>query len=146
MSQKYAHTDADGRVIGFYAEDIHGEKIPAGSIAISDEQHQELMAGQDAGKHMHVAKDGTHSLRDRPPLTTEQLAETLRAERNAALAATDSLVARHRDEAEDGGKTTLTAPQYTWLQEYRKALRNLPAQKDFPRCALPAAPDFIGAK
>lgn len=35
----YAQIDADGRVLGFYAREIHGEAIPAGAIPISAETH-----------------------------------------------------------------------------------------------------------
>jgi len=146
MVQKYAYTDTSGLVIGFYSDDIHGDKIPSGSIAISDDQHQELLSGQTTGKRMHVSACGTHSLLDPPPPNAEQIEASLRSRRNTALTATDGAVSRHRDQVEIGSKTTLSGDQYKALQAYRKALRDLPAKKGFPRVELPTTPDFVGEK
>lgn len=146
MGQKYAHTCADGFVLGFYDDEWHGDSIPSDAIAISDEQHQELLAGQTAGKRMKVSASGAHSLVDPLPPTDVQIAISLRAQRDTALASTDGHVARHRDQVEAGGKTTLTADQYKGLQAYRQELRDLPEKKGFPRVELPIAPDFVGVK
>jgi hypothetical protein len=42
------------------------------------------------------------------------------------------MVARDRDELEDGGGTTLTTDQYAQLQAYRRALRDWPQGSFFP--------------
>lgn len=144
MSQKYAHLDADRFVIGFYDDEWHGDAIPSDAIAISDEQHQWLLAGQATGKRMKVDADGAHALVDRAPPTDDELAVSLRSQRDAALTATDGLVARHRDQQEAGTRTTLTVDQYKALQAYRQALRDVPAADGFPHVELPTAPDFIG--
>jgi hypothetical protein len=141
MSQTFAHLDADRFVIGFYNEEWHGDSIPAGSVAISDEDHMALLDGQSIGKRMKLDADGKPLLVDPPPPTVEELSTTMRAARNAALAATDWLVSRHQDETLSGDATTLTAAQFKDLSAYRKALRDLPASKGFPNVDLPAAPD-----
>ncbi len=147
MGQKFAHTDAEGFVIGFYADDFHSaDQIPDGAIAITDEQHAELLEGQATGKRMKVAADGSHSLAEQAHPTTEVLASILRAQRGAALEATDWLAARHMDEQMAMQTTTLSPDQVKALGAYRKALRDLPAAKGFPNVALPVAPDFIGVK
>lgn len=55
-----------------------------------------------------------------------------RAWRDSELFQTDGLVARHRDELEAGGATTLSAAEYESLQTYRRDLRNWPATEEFP--------------
>jgi hypothetical protein len=146
MSQKFAHLNADGKVLGFYADDFHEpHQIPDGAVPITDEQHQALLAGQSVGKVMHVI-DGEHALKERPAPTGEELATMLRDQRTAALSTTDWIATRHMEEAMAGGATTLSKEQAAALFDYRKALRDLPAAKGFPNVALPVAPDFIGVK
>lgn len=68
----------------------------------------------------------------------------MRAKRDAALAASDWLVERHRDEVDiDASKTTLTVAQYRELLAYRATLRNIPEQKNFPDVTLPNVPVFV---
>ena len=68
------------------------------------------------------------------------IAIEMRAQRDTALAATDWLVQRHRDEIDMNGKTTLSSDQFKALLSYRDNLRNLPNQKGFPEISLPAEP------
>lgn len=49
MSQKYAHYDINGNILGFYADDIHNT-IPEPNIAITDEQWQDCLANQGLRK------------------------------------------------------------------------------------------------
>ncbi len=148
MSQKYAHLNSERFVIGFYCDEWHGDSIPADAVAIDDEHHTALLEGQCAGKRMALDADGFPLLVDPAPPTTDELAETLRAQRNAALDATDWIVRRHQDELLVGGAKTssLSIAQANLLLGYRQALRDLPATKGFPNVALPVAPDFIGVK
>jgi len=79
-----------------------------------------------------------------PPPTPEELAMVERVWRNGALAATDGVVIRHRDEMESGGPTTLTPEQYSELQQYRQALRNWPESGEFPLIDhRPLAPPWL---
>jgi hypothetical protein len=143
MGQKYAHTDADRFVIGFYDDEFHGDAIPAGAVPITDAQHMALLNGEGAGKRMKLDAKGLPLLVEPAPMTDDQLSASLRAHRCAALASTDWLVARHQDEALFDASTTLTKEQVAALGTYRKALRDLPSANGFPRVALPAAPDFL---
>lgn len=72
---------------GFYLSDMHAGLIPADAKEITREQHQELMAGQSAGKSIYAGANGSPELIDAipPPLTVEQI----RARRDALLAASD---------------------------------------------------------
>lgn len=88
--------------------------------------------------------NGYPILLDPPPPSADQTAETERHWRTAQLAATDGLVARDRDELEDGGGTTLTTDQYTELQTYRRALRDWPQGSFFPFSEhRPVAPRWL---
>lgn len=76
--------------------------------------------------------------------TADQAADIERQWRTAQLTATDCLVARDRDELEDGGGTTLTTEQYTELQNYRRALREWPQGTFFPFSEhRPVAPRWL---
>jgi hypothetical protein len=146
MSQKYAHLDADRFVIGFYDENWHGDSIPSDAVPIDDAHHVALLEGQSAGKRMKLCEKGLPLLVDPPAPSDDDLAALLRAQRDAALGATDWLVQRHMDESVFSKKTTLTVEQVQALGEYRAALRDLPAADGFPHVDLPAAPDFVGGE
>jgi hypothetical protein len=50
-----------------------------------------------------------------------------------ALVRTQLRVDQHRDELEAGGETTLTAAQFSTLQNYRADLRNIKKQAGYPK-------------
>lgn len=127
---------------GFFSPDFH-TSIPEDAIEISADEHAALLAGQSQGKCIVADGGGRPTLVDPPPPTDDQLAAAARAQRDETLAGTDWLVARHRDEVDAGGKTTLTADQFKALLAYRQALRDLPDQKGFPAVAMPESPDFL---
>ncbi|MFM9382256.1 phage tail assembly chaperone [Pseudomonas sp. UV AK001] len=67
-----------------------------------------------------------------------------RAWRQSALAATEWLITRHRDEQELGRGTRLKAQQYLELLEYRQALRDWPDCGAFPSSvSRPSAPQWL---
>jgi hypothetical protein len=138
---KYTELDADRFVIGFYADDIHGEAgTPDQAEPISDETWETLLNGQSDGKRMRLNQDGSPDLVDPPPLTADQLAANARAQRNAALAATDWIVAQQQEHILNG-----TAPadpaRFKAYATYRQALRDVPQQTSFPHeIAWPAEP------
>ncbi|WP_346274606.1 MULTISPECIES: phage tail assembly chaperone [unclassified Pseudomonas] len=79
-----------------------------------------------------------------PAPSPEQLATVERAWRDSRLSATDSVVARHRDEQEEALGTTLTSEQYVELQTYRRTLRNWPEAGGFPLSEhRPPAPTWL---
>lgn len=62
----------------------------------------------------------------------QQLANSVRAERDKRIESTQWIIQRHLDELASGRDTTLTPEKYQeWLQ-YRQELRDLPAQDGFP--------------
>ncbi|MHA3735128.1 hypothetical protein ACXR0M_05555 [Pseudomonas sp. Eth.TT006] len=92
------------------------------------------------------ADNGYPILVDPPPPSPDEAADIERPWRTAQLAATDGLVARDRDELEDGGGTTLTTEQYAELQTYRRELRDWPQGSFFPFSEhRPVAPKWLAA-
>lgn len=92
------------------------------------------------------ADNGYPILVDPAPPSADEAADAERRWRTAQLAATDGLVARDRDELEDGGGTTLTTEQYAQLQTYRRQLRDWPQGSLFPFSEhRPLAPNWLAA-
>lgn len=116
---------------GFYDSTIHAV-MPDDVVEISADGHASLLQGQCDGKVIVWGDDGCPVLIDPPPLSLEETAAIERVWRDAKLAATDGVVARHRDELEQGITTTITVEQYSALQQYRQALRNWPENGEFP--------------
>lgn len=77
-------------------------------------------------------------------LAAEKLAARL--VRDQAIADSQWLVDRHRDQVEVSMATTLTTDQFSALLVYRQALRDWPSVADFPADATkPAAPGWLSA-
>nr|WP_315448060.1 phage tail assembly chaperone [uncultured Pseudomonas sp.] len=148
MAKFYSRID-DARG-GFFDSDIHGEvgspgcTIPKGAKEITDELHADLVAAQSAGKLIVPDSAGLPMAIDPPPPSADELAAAERDWRDLRLAETDSVVARHRDELEGSGPTTLTVEQYIQLQDYRRLLRDWPQGGEFPLAEhRPSAPIWL---
>lgn len=124
---------------GFFSSYLHGEKVPADAVEISHEEWQALLQAQCEG---HVIEPGADGQPVASPIvfSVETRARCKRVERDRLLTQTDGLVARHRDEMELGGPTTLTPDVYRALQGWRAALRNITQAPEFPDIDLPAKP------
>ncbi|WP_072410651.1 phage tail protein [Pseudomonas sp. NFACC04-2] len=118
---------------GFYDDSIHSAaQIPEDVVEITQERHMELLEGQSKGKRISSGEDGYPILVNPPEQSPESLAAIERVWRDGQLVVTDGMVARHRDELEEGRETTLSVEQYSELQTYRRTLRNWPERKEFP--------------
>jgi hypothetical protein len=138
----FAAVQADG-IYGFYSPGVHSS-IPDDAVEISASRYLELLQGQIAGKVIVCGADGYPMLVDSLPPSSDELAAVERAWRDQRLSETDGVVTRHRDEVEEGGKTTLTVEQYAELQDYRRALRNWPEAGEFPLIDhRPIAPPWL---
>ena len=121
---------------GFYTPDVHTpQEIPADSHEISDGEWQQLLTAQAQGKQIVSGTHGGPIAIDRKPT-----AEDVIARRDRALADSDWLVVRHRDEVENGDMTTITAQQYSDLQAWRRALRSITSSPGFPNVSIPERP------
>lgn len=103
-----------------------------GGIEITAEEHAALFERVEGGKIIGIGANGRPELQDPPLPTADEFALVERVWRDKQLSLTDGVVARHRDELEEGSETTLTPSQYTELQTYRRALRNWPESGEFP--------------
>ncbi|MCA8205559.1 phage tail assembly chaperone [Burkholderia sp. AU33545] len=141
MGQKYAVVDETRRIVAFYDDALHSKKaIPAGAIQISDDEHRALLEGQSHGKCMALCVRGRPAFADHPPPPIEERIEVAKNKRNRLLEQTDGMVARHRDQVEEGIETTLTEAQYRTLLAYRRELRDMTRMKGFPEVQWPAFP------
>jgi hypothetical protein len=109
---------------GFYDSAIHGSNIPADAVEITQAEHTALFDGQSAGKIIVPDAKGKPVAADPPAPTNDELAATIRAERNARIAACD-------------WTQTLDCPlsaqaKAAWAA-YRQALRDVPEQAGFPQ-------------
>ncbi|HDR8939602.1 phage tail assembly chaperone [Burkholderia vietnamiensis] len=143
MGQKFASFDAEGKITGFY--DSVDSPVPSGVqnvVEVTEAQWRELMSAQSRGARIAVSEQGRPVVLDPLPLTRAQIAEMKRAERDAALHATDWLVSRHQDEKLLGNGTTLTADEFELLLKYRQSLRECSDLPGWPNVSLPAPPLF----
>lgn len=119
------------------------DTLPDDAIEISPELHAYLVENQSAIHRINF-DTAPPSLIERPPMPYEQLADIERTWREGQLMTSDGFVARHRDELESAGPTSLSAEQYSQLQLYRRQLRDWPQSPDFPNQALrPTQPVWL---
>lgn len=133
---------------GAYVPGINSTDIPDDVIEIPKDYWISLLQELAVSAKMIGvrADNGYPILIDPPSPSTEELEDIERGWRTTQLAATDGLVARDRDELEDGGGTTLTTDQYAELQSYRRELRDWPQGSDFPFSEhRPVAPRWLAA-
>lgn len=126
---------------GFY--DQFSNVIPNDALEVTDEKYTALFVAQSVGKVIVADDSGNPIAIDLPPPTENQLAIAARVQRDLFIFSTDWLVARHRDQTDEGTATTLAAEQFKVLLAYRHALREFPKQQGFPAVAMPIAPDFL---
>lgn len=101
-------------------------------IELTEAQYLELSHASAFGKVIALDEQGYPCLVDLPPPSLEQQREMQRQWRDRLLQSTDTLIIRHRDEAEAGRPTSLQADQYQELQGFRMDLRDWPQTETFP--------------
>lgn len=102
-----------GDVCGFSEDDLKilGEKI----------KYYKALTKNQTEEHLN------------PKPSIEQLEIDARIKRDVLLSETDWVVIRHRDEVEEGVKTTLSPEEYSAMQAYRRDLRDITEQSGFPQ-------------
>lgn len=129
---------------GFYNSIDHANRLPEDAIKVTDEEYRTLFATPFLNTYIESDAQGRPVRSQR---SVNELAVPTANEKNwrdALLAATDRLIARDRDEMDDGGGTTLDQTQYTQLQAYRRALRDWPQDEHFPTIEYrPVAPSWL---
>lgn len=115
---------------------LQADPVPFVASMTDDNDHtkmifQEIMDGK-WGRIAPMCKDTDRKRKETGALSN----------RNAAMASTDWLVSRHRDEVEFGDSKSLTDAQFRELQGYRSALREWPTSASFPD-VMPTAPTWL---
>lgn len=108
---------------GFYSREIHGAKMPADAVEITNEEHALLINGQAGGKVIGVDAAGRPSLQDPPPPSPSELAARRRTELLDALSAIDAASARPLRVILVGSATDADRARLTELDEQAAALR-----------------------
>ncbi|NMX99360.1 tail fiber assembly protein [Pseudomonas veronii] len=126
------------KTIGFYPAELRESYElqgvwPDDAVEVSEEEQAIYWCVcPPTGKVLGSLK-GRPAFVNPPALSPEESAVIERAWRDGELKGSDDIVARHRDQVEAGGATTLTADQYKELQVYRLALRDWPESSGFPK-------------
>jgi len=115
---------------------------PAGVRRMSDHVFiPEDMGNKDWVAYLEWVADGGQTL---PKSTVEEAANEERRWRDLELQGVAWLRERHRDQAELGSDTTLSADQYSELLTYMQQLRDWPQSVSFPDSSKrPVPPDWI---
>lgn len=114
---------------------------------LPQDKYLALLVAQSQGKVIQANSKGEPVAVDPPLPSDAELERRERIWRDSALANTDGLVVRHRDELELQQATTLTADQYQQLQRYRLDLRAWPVAEHFPdRQFRPVIPVWVATK
>jgi hypothetical protein len=111
-------------------------------VALSDDDYQKLMDGQSQGKQIAV-HEGRPVLVDPPAWTVEQIAASVRRQRDALLAPVADALQRDLLQKAYHQPATLSDAQANALAVYAQALRDVPQQAGFPASVIwpePPAP------
>lgn len=127
--------------MGFFAKDLHGDKMPPDAVAISTETYTALLKAQDEGHEIQSDGQGAPIAVKRMP-TKGDVAFKFMRDRAAALATVADLIEAHRDAIDTSQETTLSHEQYIELVKYRLALRAATPQSHHE---LPPAPTWISS-
>ncbi|WEK38686.1 MAG: phage tail assembly chaperone [Candidatus Brevundimonas colombiensis] len=128
----------------FYDDAFWDAPLPDDATEVSAEDHAALLEASSLGKVIQAGPDGAPVAVDAPAPPFETLAQRVRRRRDAEIADLRWMIDRHRDETEMERTTTLSADAYAALLDHIQALRDVPAQADFPDAidwpVLPAGP------
>lgn len=119
---KFAQFNDQHELCARYDSEIHGDNIPADAVEVSEELFWQTINETD-GIWKRDPQTGEITKHPLPGPTQEQLAESVRAKRDALLAACDWVAIRANELGEP-------VPQ-DWA-DYRQALRDVPEQAGFP--------------
>jgi glycerophosphoryl diester phosphodiesterase len=126
---KYLQYDENGKILAFYAPEIH-KNIPPNTIEITDEKWQECLENQHK-RGVDIQTKKIIVITPSAP-TIEQLLKKIRFKRNQLLAESDWTVL---------SDSPLTEDQKVKWKQYRQALRDFPATCDPYNPVWPIIPD-----
>lgn len=126
---------------GFYHNAVH-VVIPTDVVEVSKEEWERLLVAQNSGMEIVPDADGNPIAVD-PESKPEEKAVRMRTLRDRLLAGTDGLVARHRDEVESEETPTLSPKVFSSLQSWRRALRQVTRDPQWPYVDIPPRPPGV---
>jgi len=122
---------------GFFTDEIHGDKLPADVVEITDAEYRTLLDGQSEGQIIASDASGRPLLAQRPEPTPDDLAAAARSRRDALLNDLDAIVSNPLRWSE------FSDDQRAAFSGYRKALLDVTSQPGFPEAVeWPDVPDF----
>lgn len=107
---------------GFYDSEIH-TVIPEDVLEIPVFYHQSLIDGQSAGMQITSNEEGFPVLIEQPKASDDELAASIRAQRDLELSKTDWVAFRAFEHGEKVPKD---------YSDYRQSLRDITTQSGFP--------------
>ena len=117
---------------GFYTIEANSGFIPDDAVEIEDVVHQQMMAGQAAGKQIAANKNGQPILSDPAPPTEDELIAKCKRDARELLSATDYT------QAIDVAALLKNAADFTSYREaVRSIFRNPVAEPDWPDAPQP---------
>jgi hypothetical protein len=122
MSDKYVVVDANGAVAQRLIDGVH--VIPSDAIQVTDDQWMEFAQKTDGTWVMQSNGGWIFSVPALPPLSDNELAAQVRAERDMLIAETDYLLMPDYP---------IAAAQLDPMKVYRQALRDITIQTGFPQ-------------
>ena len=138
-----------GKTKGFYPEELRESyeaqgAWPSDAVEMTDDEKALFWCANPPDGKVLGSLKGRPVFVDAPAPSPEEADAIERSWRDGGLKDSDDIVARHRDQVEVGGGTTLSADQYKELQAYRIALRNWPESSGFPDATKrPSAPVWL---
>lgn len=115
-----------------------------GDVVLSEQYDSANDFCRDSGdRHIEWINDAYYIVKNLSE--KEILSMNLRAQRDAYLNAITWRVERYREQVEMGDKTTDSADIYSKLLQYRKYLRDIPQQNDFPDVILMTFDEWNGS-
>lgn len=122
------YSDKD-HLAGFYSKELHGGKIPDGSIKLSETEYQEAIQKSCEGKIISIA-EGKLVYSDPKP-TREESENVALLKRNSLLKDSDWTILPD---------SPFTEEQREIWKAYRQQLRDITKHKDFPDVSFPEKP------
>lgn len=130
--------------LAFYDVAIWSHELPSDAVQIDRSHHGEILEALSEGLVLAADEDGHPTTVSPPPPTSDQLAASVRRDRDARIADVQWMVERHTSQIALETATTLSHAEYLELLQYLQDLRDVPLQAEFPQSVTwPIPPAFV---
>lgn len=132
--------------LAFYDAAIWSHELPSDAIEIDRARHADILEELSEGMVLTADEEGRPAVAPPPPPTTDQLAASVRRDRDARIADIQWMVERHTSQLALETATTLSHADYLELLQYLQDLRDVPLQAEFPQSVTwPIPPAFVSS-